>query len=56
MLQEKSLVAGAYELIDPVAVRVIERSKIQTWIVPGDDPSNLKRILNRESVGTKVVP
>ncbi len=56
MLQEKSLVAGAYELIDPLAVRLIERSKILTWIVPGDDPINLKRILSGEAVGTKVVP
>lgn len=56
MLQEKSLVAGAYELIDPVAVRVIERSKIPTWIVPGDDPANIRRALDGENVGTKVVP
>ena len=56
MLQEKSLVAGAYELIDPVAVKVIARSKIPTWIVPGDDPANIRRALDRERVGTKIVP
>jgi len=56
MLQEQSLVAGAYELIDPVAVKVIARSKIPTWIVPGDDPANIRRALDRERVGTKIVP
>jgi len=56
MLSEKSIAAGGYELIDPVALRVIERSKILTWIVPGDDPVNIKRALRKEAVGTKVVP
>jgi len=56
MLSEKSIAAGGYELIDPVALRVIERSKILTWIVPGDDPVNIKRALREEAVGTKVVP
>jgi len=35
---------------------VIERSRILTWIVPGDDPANIKRALREETVGTKVVP
>jgi len=56
MVSEGSLVAGAYELIDPVAVRVIARSKILTWIVPGDDPANIKKALKGDHVGTKVVP
>jgi len=56
MLSASSIAAGGYELIDPVALRVIERSKILTWIVPGDDPANIKRALREETVGTKVVP
>ena len=56
MLSESSITAGGYELIDPVALKVIERSKILTWIVPGDDPANIKRALREETVGTKVVP
>jgi len=56
MVSEKSLAAGAYELIDPVAVRVIGRSRILTWIVPGDAPGNIKKALREERVGTKVVP
>jgi len=56
MFSESSITAGGYELIDPVALKVIERSKILTWIVPGDDPANIKRALREETVGTKVVP
>ncbi len=56
MVSESSLAAGAYELIDSVAVRVIARSKILTWIVPGDDPANIRKALKGDRVGTKVVP
>ena len=56
MLSRRSIAAGGYELIDPIALRVIERSRILTWIVPGEDPTNIKRALREEAVGTKVVP
>jgi len=56
IVSEKPLAAGAYELIDPIALRVIGRSRILTWIVPGDDPANIRRALKGERVGTKVVP
>lgn len=56
MLSQKPLAAGAYEMIDPVAVKVIERSKIPTRIVPGDDPRNIERALKEEPVGTKIIP
>jgi uridylate kinase len=56
MLSQKPLAAGAYEMIDPVAVKVIQRSKILTWIIPGENPKNLERILKGEHIGTRVVP
>lgn len=56
LVSEKSLAAGGYELIDPVSVRVIGRSKILTWIVPKEDPANIKRALKGERVGTKIIP
>ncbi|MFH0849064.1 MAG: UMP kinase [archaeon] len=46
--------AGAYELIDPVAVRVIQRSRLRTSIIPGDNPRNILRAVNEENVGTKI--
>lgn len=56
MLSQKPLAAGAYEMIDPVAVKVIERSNIATRIVPGDDPRNIEKVLRGEPVGTKITP
>jgi len=56
MLSQKPLAAGSYEMIDPVAVKVIERSKIPTRIVPGDDPRNIERALKGAPVGTKIIP
>jgi uridylate kinase len=46
--------AGSYELMDPVSVRIIERSHIPTWIISGEDPENISRVLKGEHVGTKV--
>jgi uridylate kinase len=46
--------AGGYELIDPVAVMIIERSRIPAWIISGDNPANVKKVLEGEKIGTKI--
>jgi len=46
--------AGAYELMDPLALRIIERSKLTTIILDGRKTENLCRALRNEKVGTKV--
>ena len=46
--------AGEYKLFDPVAIRVVERSKIKTVFFDGGAPENLQRILAGEHVGTIV--
>jgi len=46
--------AGEYKLFDPVALRVVERSKIKTIIFDGKDPKNLHRLVKGEKVGTTV--
>jgi len=51
MTISKKYWAGGYELIDPIATKIIERSKIPTRIVNGKDPRNLERAL-REEIGT----
>lgn len=56
MLSAKSLAAGDYELIDPIALKVIQRSRIPTRIIPGDDPKNIERALKEEAIGTRIVP
>ncbi|MGQ9543304.1 MAG: UMP kinase [Candidatus Bathyarchaeia archaeon] len=54
ILDEKA-VAGGYKLFDPVAVKIIERSKIPTWILNGRDPENILRVVEGLKVGTRIV-
>ena len=46
--------AGSYELMDSVAVKVIERSHIPAWVISGETPENITRVLKGEHVGTKI--
>jgi uridylate kinase len=46
--------AGEYKLFDPVALRVVERSKIKTIIFDGTDSKNLQRLVNGEKIGTVI--
>jgi len=46
--------AGGYELIDPVAIKIIQRSKIPTRIMDGRDPENLRKALGQGKIGTLV--
>lgn len=46
--------AGGYQL-DPVAVKVIERSKIPTFFINGKDPHNPLRVLDGERLGTRII-
>jgi len=49
-------VAGSYELFDPIAVKVVRRSKIKTWIINGNNPRNVEDVLRGKRVGTFVRP
>ena len=46
--------AGAYELFDPVALNVAERSRIKLVFINGWNPENLAKALRGEPVGTLV--
>ncbi|RDE13336.1 MAG: UMP kinase [Candidatus Thorarchaeota archaeon] len=48
--------AGEYELFDPVAIGVVERSRIETVIFDGTDPDNLLRFFKGKKVGSTIVP
>lgn len=50
------LSAGSYELFDPVAIKIVERSKIPSWIINGRKPENIIRTINGEAVGTLIQP
>jgi uridylate kinase len=47
--------AGEYKLFDPVAIRVVGRSRIPTAIFNGNDPENLLRLVKGEKVGSRIV-
>ncbi len=46
--------AGEYRLFDPVAIRVVARSRIPTIIFNGEHPENVHRILNGQRIGTLI--
>lgn len=47
--------AGEYQLFDPVAIRIVRRSKIRTIFFDGREVENLARILRGEKIGSSVV-
>jgi uridylate kinase len=54
ILGAENSAAGAYELMDIVALKVIERSKIPT-IVLRSEPANIKNAIANEIIGTRIV-
>lgn len=50
-----NLWAGEYK-IDPLAIKIIERSKIPTYFIDGRKPENFLKILNGEKTGTYIKP
>jgi uridylate kinase len=55
ILSKMEITAGAYELMDPLALRIIQRSKIPTVILDGRKPSNVIKALRDEEIGTRVI-
>jgi uridylate kinase len=47
--------AGRYELLDPLAIKIMQRAKIPTRFVSLADPSNILAALQGKDVGTRVV-
>lgn len=57
ILGHESSMAGKYELIDIVALKVIERSRIPTWVLRSNI-NNIKHAVNNDTkyhVGTEIV-
>ncbi len=55
ILAKMEISAGAYELMDPLALRIIGRSQIPTVILDGRTPANVSRALRNEKIGTRVL-
>ena len=54
MLVHEDSVAGGYDLMDIVALKIIERSKIQTTILKAD-PKVIEKAIKGGNVGTKII-
>jgi uridylate kinase len=54
MLAHESSMAGTYDLMDLVALKVIERSKIRTRVVKSD-PNIIRRAVEGADVGTMII-
>ena len=54
MLVHEDSVAGGYDLMDIVALKIIERSKIKTRILKAD-PKIIEKAIKGSEVGTKIV-
>jgi len=55
ILSGSEISAGEYDLMDPLALRIIHRSKIPTVIIDGRNPANVKKALGNEKIGTRLV-
>ncbi|MFW9788844.1 MAG: UMP kinase [Candidatus Thorarchaeota archaeon] len=55
ILSSEGTKAGQYNLFDPVAIGIVERSQIPTVIFNGNDPENLKKAFNKEKIGTRIM-
>lgn len=55
ILSKTDMSAGAYELMDSLALRIIQRSKIPTVILNGTRSENVLKALRNETIGTRIV-
>jgi uridylate kinase len=55
ILSHTGMTAGAYDLMDPLALRIIQRSKLSTVIIDGRKPSNVAQALRNGTIGTQIV-
>ncbi|HXV88830.1 MAG TPA: UMP kinase [Nitrososphaeraceae archaeon] len=55
LLNNESTQAGNYELMDIVAMKVIERSKIPTYVIKSDPKIIRNLIIKNKQTGTKII-
>ncbi|HEX5976787.1 MAG TPA: UMP kinase, partial [Nitrososphaeraceae archaeon] len=54
ILRVESAMAGTYDLMDIIALKVIERSKIPTRVVRSDT-SDIRDAVDGKDIGTKII-
>ena len=51
---QKKTGPGDYGVIDPLALKVIKRSKVHTFTINGNKPENILKILQGKKIGTEI--
>jgi len=52
LLEEERHKAGIHQILDPEAVRILQKKQIKTIIINGFNPKNITRAINGEKIGT----
>jgi uridylate kinase len=55
LLEQSSHKAGIHQILDPVAAKTLQRTKIKTIVVNGNNPDNLRAVVEGREVGTVIV-
>ncbi len=55
LMSSQTYSAGGYQLLDPIALRIVRRSRIRVIVFNGMDPSNIVKALRGE-IGSTVIP
>ena len=55
ILSAEGIKAGEYELMDPLAIRIIQRSRLSAVVVDGRNPSNVEKAMHGKRVGTRIM-
>jgi uridylate kinase len=54
IVMKEELKAGSRIVIDPVAAKIIERSRIKTIVIDGSNPRNILDAVNGKHSGTEI--
>lgn len=55
LINGKDNKAGTYEIFDMTAIQMIKRSSLETIITNGFESENLKKAIDGENIGTKII-
>jgi uridylate kinase len=45
---------GSYGILDPTAMKIIKNNRITSYVISGNDPKNILKVMKGENVGTKI--
>lgn len=54
LFEQQEHKAGIHQIIDPVAIRILQENNITTVVVNGFDPKNVQEAIEGRKVGTKI--